>query len=42
MKVTIYARISKDASDLDNQLIVLTEYCERMNYEIVEKYTDII
>jgi DNA invertase Pin-like site-specific DNA recombinase len=42
MKIGIYARISKDSSDLDNQLLVLRDYCQRMNYEIVNEYTDII
>lgn len=42
MKVAIYARISKESSDLDNQLIILRDYCKRMNYEVVDEYTDII
>ena len=42
MKIGIYARISKDTSDMDNQLLVLREYCQRMNYEIVNEYTDVI
>jgi len=42
MKVAIYARISKDSSELDNQLLVLREYCEQMKYEIVDEYTDVI
>jgi len=42
MRISIYARISKDSSDLDNQLLVLRDYCQRMNYEIVSEYTDII
>lgn len=42
MKVAIYARISKDSSDLDNQLILLRTYCKQMNYEVVDEYTDII
>lgn len=42
MKIGIYARISKDSSDMDNQLLVLRDYCCRMNYEIVNEYTDTI
>lgn len=42
MKVAIYARISKDTSDLDNQLILLRTYCKQMNYEVVDEYTDVI
>src|ERR1035437_9720586 len=42
MKIGIYARISKDSSVLDNQLLVLRDYCQRMNYEIVNEYTDVV
>jgi DNA invertase Pin-like site-specific DNA recombinase len=42
MKIGIYARISKESSDLDNQLLLLRDFCQRMNYEIVNEYTDII
>ena len=41
MKVGIYARISKETSDSTNQLIVLREYCQRMQYQIVDEYVDI-
>ncbi len=27
---------------MDNQLLLLRDYCQRMNYEIVNEYTDII
>ena len=42
MKIGIYARISKDTSDLNNQLLILRDFCHRMNYEIVKEYTDTI
>jgi len=42
MKVALYARISRDSSDLDNQLLLLREFCQRKNYGIVNEYTDII
>lgn len=42
MRIGIYARISKDSSDLNNQLLVLRDYCQRMNFEIVNEYTDIV
>ena len=42
MKVGIYARISKDSSDNQNQLIILREYCNKMNYKIVAEYQDVI
>lgn len=42
MKIGIYARISRESSDLDNQLLLLRDFCQRMNYVIVDEYTDII
>lgn len=42
MRIALYARISKDSSDLDNQLMILRDYCQRMNYEIVKEYTDVV
>jgi DNA invertase Pin-like site-specific DNA recombinase len=42
MRVAIYARISTSnkGQDADNQLSVLREYCERMNYKVVGEYVD--
>jgi len=42
MKVAIYARVSTSnkGQDADNQILVLTDYCQRMNYEICGKYID--
>jgi len=44
MKVAIYARVStqnsKTGQDVDNQLLVLREYCIKMNYEIINEYKD--
>jgi len=42
MKVALYLRISKESSELDNQRLVLQDYCEKMSYEIVDEYADII
>jgi len=42
MKIGIYARISKESSDTENQLLLLRDYCEKMGYEIHAEYTDII
>lgn len=42
MKIAIYARISKESSDNDNQLIVLRDYCQKMGYDIYKEYTDTI
>jgi DNA invertase Pin-like site-specific DNA recombinase len=33
MKVAIYCRVSTDEQNVDNQRIILEEYCKRMNYE---------
>jgi DNA invertase Pin-like site-specific DNA recombinase len=42
MRTVIYARISTSnkGQDVDNQLEVLREYCQRMNYELVNEYMD--
>lgn len=42
MKVAIYSRVSKESSDNTNQLLLLREYCEVMNYEIFDEFVDII
>ena len=42
MKVAIYSRVSKDTSDNTNQLLVLREYCEKMNYTIYNEYVDVV
>lgn len=33
MKIAIYVRVSRTDQKLENQIIPLKEYCERMNYE---------
>ena len=42
LKVGIYSRVSKDTSDNTNQLLILREYCQKMDYEIYDEYVDII
>ena len=42
MKIAIYSRVSKESSDNSNQLIILRDYCHKMNYEIHDEYVDII
>jgi DNA invertase Pin-like site-specific DNA recombinase len=42
MKVALYLRISRESSELDNQRLVLQDYCDKMHYEIVGIYADII
>ena len=42
MRVSLYVRISTSSKnqDVDNQLIVLREYCQRTGYEIINEYCD--
>jgi DNA invertase Pin-like site-specific DNA recombinase len=42
MKIAIYSRISKSTSDNTNQLIILRDYCLKMDYEIYDEYVDVI
>jgi DNA invertase Pin-like site-specific DNA recombinase len=42
MKVAIYSRVSKESSDNTNQLLILRDYCLKMNYEIYDEYVDIV
>ena len=42
MRISIYARISKESSDSNNQLIILRGYCQSMNHEIINEYVDVI
>jgi DNA invertase Pin-like site-specific DNA recombinase len=42
MIVAIYSRVSKETSDNTNQLLILRDYCQKMNYEIHDEYVDVI
>ena len=42
MKVAIYSRVSKESSDNTNQLLILRDYCQKMNYEIYDEYVDVV
>jgi DNA invertase Pin-like site-specific DNA recombinase len=42
MTIGIYARVSKETSDNTNQLLILRDYCQKMNYEIYDEYVDIV
>lgn len=42
MKIAIYSRVSKETSDNTNQLLLLRDYCQKMNYEIYDEYVDVI
>ena len=42
MRIGIYSRISKDSSDNTNQLIILREYCKKMDYTVYKEYVDIV
>ena len=39
-KVVIYARVSTQGQDFERQLIELREYAQKMNYEIVEEFSE--
>jgi len=41
MKVAIYARVSTKDQNVNTQLSLCREYCERMNLEIYKEYVDI-
>ena len=40
LKVGLYARVSKEEQNIETQMIALRDYCQRNNYQIVEKYLD--
>jgi DNA invertase Pin-like site-specific DNA recombinase len=42
MRTVIYVRVSttQKGQDVDNQLLVLREYCRKMEYEIINEYMD--
>lgn len=42
MIVCIYSRISKSSSDNLNQLILLRNYCQKMDYTIYGEYVDVV
>jgi len=42
MKIAIYSRVSKESSDNSNQLIILRDYCHKMNYAIDDEFVDVI
>ena len=42
MKAAIYARVSTDKQELENQLAQLRAYCQKCNYDIYQEYCDII
>lgn len=42
MKVAIYIRVSTDKQEVENQILDLEKYCAECNYQIFERYIDII
>ena len=42
MRVALYARVSTDKQELDNQLVQLRTYAVKCNYQIFREYTDIV
>ena len=39
-KIAIYARVSTNDQNVSTQLLLLREYCQRMNYDLVGEYVD--
>lgn len=42
MKVALYARVSTDKQECENQLVQLRAFAEKSGYEIYKEYSDII
>lgn len=42
MKIAIYARVSTDKQELDNQLLQLREYAKKQEWEVFKEYTEIV
>jgi DNA invertase Pin-like site-specific DNA recombinase len=42
MRVAIYARVSREGQDVDNQVDVCREYCEQKGYAVVGVYRDVV
>jgi len=42
MRIGVYSRISKDSSDNMNQLLILRDYCQKMDYHIYDEYVDTV
>ena len=42
MKVAIYSRVSTEDQHNDKQVFAMKAYCERMNYEVIEVYSDVM
>lgn len=40
LKIGLYARVSKQDQNLQTQLVVLKDYCQKNNYEVIEEYKD--
>lgn len=40
MKIAIYVRVSTDDQNPENQVDILKEYCQRMDYQIFDTYID--
>jgi len=42
LRAVIYARVSTDKQELENQLMQLRRYCVKCGYDVVKEYCDII
>jgi len=40
MRLALYARVSTEEQNPDEQIVALRDYCKRNNHEIVEEYVD--
>jgi len=40
MKVAIYARVSTDGQETDNQLAQLRDFCEKQSWDVIREYID--
>lgn len=40
MKAAIYARVSTEVQNLENQLMELRQYCERQGFEVASEFVD--
>ena len=42
MRAVLYVRVSTDKQEVENQILQLRRYCQRVDYTIVREYVDVI
>jgi DNA invertase Pin-like site-specific DNA recombinase len=42
MRAAIYIRVSTEKQEAENQALQLREYCQRVGYQVVKEYSDVI